>query len=312
MNFSIKQLRAFLILSEADSFTQAARRFNLSQPAFSTLIASLEEEIGYRLFDRDTRRVSLNADGIHFLDLARKIVQSHDDAIGEIKTRAASNHSDITLAALPSLAVEWLPEILVKYSKAAPQSKVKLIDTQWDRCLKSLLDGQADMALTAGQPSLSTFNSILLFSDKFFLLCHRDHPLAQQSSVSLSQLGDYPFIGFSVGTSIRQYTDKLCENLAMNLDYHLEVRQLTTMMGLIAANYGISITTGLTLFQFNHKDIVILPFDDLALERAIYLVTQKGRQLAPRVASFAEFITCQAHMFATGRRSTCAGFKPQA
>lgn len=299
MNLSIKQLRAFLILSEADSFTQAARRFNLSQPAFSTLIASLEEEIGYRLFDRDTRRVLLNADGIHFLDLARKIVQSHDDAVGEIKDRVAGSNNDITLAVLPSLAVEWLPEILVKYSKRVPQSNVKLIDTQWDRCLKALLDGQADMALTAGQPSLTTFDSTLLFSDKFYLLCHREHPLAKQSSVSLSQVCDYPFIAFSVGTSIRQYTDKLCENLAMSFNYQLEVRQLTTMMGLIAANYGISITTGLTLFQFNHKDIVILPFEDLALERAIYLVTPKGRHLAPGVASFAEFITCQAHQFAS-------------
>ncbi|ENT4822199.1 TPA: LysR family transcriptional regulator [Citrobacter farmeri] len=299
MNLSIKQLRAFLILSEADSFTQAARRFNLSQPAFSTLIASLEEEIGYRLFDRDTRRVLLNADGIHFLDLARNIVQSHDDAVGEIKDRVAGNSNNITLAVLPSLAVEWLPEILVKYSKKVPQSNVKLIDTQWDRCLKALLDGQADMALTAGQPSLTTFDSTLLFSDKFYLLCHREHPLAKQSSVSLSQVCDYPFIAFSVGTSIRQYTDKLCENLAMSFNYQLEVRQLTTMMGLIAANYGISITTGLTLFQFNHKDIVILPFEDLALERAIYLVTPKGRHPAPGVTAFAEFITCQAHQFAS-------------
>lgn len=299
MNLSIKQLRAFLILSEAASFTQAARRFNLSQPAFSTLIASLEEEIGYRLFDRDTRRVLLNADGIHFLDLARNIVQSHDDVVAEIKERMAGSNNDITLAVLPSLAVEWLPEILVKYSKAVPQSKVKLIDTQWDRCLKALLDGLADIAITAGQPSLTTFDSTLLFSDKFYLLCHREHPLAKQPAVSLSQVCNYPFIGFSTGTSIRQYTDKLCENLAMSFDYHLEVRQLTTMMGLIAANYGISITTGLTLFQFNHKDIVILPFEDLSLERAIYLVTPKGRQLAPGVASFAEFITCQAHHFAS-------------
>lgn len=163
MNLSIKQLRAFLILSEAASFTQAARRFNLSQPAFSTLIASLEEEIGYRLFDRDTRRVLLNADGIHFLDLARNIVQSHDDVVAEIKERMAGSNNDITLAVLPSLAVEWLPEILVKYSKVVPQSKVKLIDTQWDRCLKALLDGLADIAITAGQPSLTTFDSTLGF-----------------------------------------------------------------------------------------------------------------------------------------------------
>lgn len=301
MNLSIKQLRAFLMLSESDSFTQAARQFHLSQPAFSALIASLEEETGYRLFDRDTRRVSLNADGIHFLELARNVVQSHDDAVNAVKARATGNNSDIMLALLPSLAVEWLPKILVKYAKAAPFNTIKILDTQWDRCLRALLDGHADLALTAGKPSLLTFDSTLLFSDKFYLLCHREHPLASQHSVSLEQICHYPFIGFSSGTSIRQYTDKLCESLAVELDYRLEVRELTSMMGFIAANYGIGITTGLTLFQFYHNDIVILPFTDVALERAIYLVTRKDRRLSSSVSSFAAFIIHEAQAFAPAR-----------
>ncbi|NDL62091.1 LysR family transcriptional regulator [Acerihabitans arboris] len=297
MNLSIKQLRAFLILSEVDSFTRAAKKFNLSQPAFSALIAGLEEEIGYRLFDRDTRRVQLNANGIHFIDLARRLVQNHDDAVNEIAARAAGGNSTVTLAILPSLAVEWLPEVLVQHSLVHPDTRVDLLDTQWDRCLKALLDNQADLALTAGQPLAKIFNSTLLFSDKFYLLCHRNHPLARLDRVDLSDIGRYPFIGFSPGTSIRQYTDRLCEMVGESFNYQQQVRQLTTMMGLIAANYGVSITTGLTLFQFRHKDIVIIPFRDLALERAIYLVTMKGRRLSPCAQEFINFIVRQAQDF---------------
>ncbi len=153
MNLSIKQLRAFIALTETDNFTRAAQKINLSQPAFSSLIAGLEEEVGYRLFDRDTRKVQLNADGLHFIDIARRLVQTHDDAVGEIKSYATGYKGKIVLAVLPSMAVEWLPQVLAQYHRAYPKIKVELLDTQWDRCLKAVLDGRADLALTAGQPS---------------------------------------------------------------------------------------------------------------------------------------------------------------
>lgn len=69
MNISIKQLRAFLALAETENFTRASEMVNLSQPAFSALIAALEQEVGFRLFDRDTRKVQLNIDGLHFIKL---------------------------------------------------------------------------------------------------------------------------------------------------------------------------------------------------------------------------------------------------
>ncbi|WJY13957.1 LysR family transcriptional regulator [Pectobacteriaceae bacterium CE90] len=292
MNLSIKQLRAFMVLTETDSFTRAAQRVNLSQPAFSALIASLEEDVGYRLFDRDTRKVQLNADGIHFIEIARRLMQMHDDAVSEIKSHATGYKGKVVLAVLPSLAVEWLPQVLTQYHHAYPKIKVELIDTQWDRCLKAILDGQADLALTAGEPSSETFSSRMLFADSFYLICHKDHSLAQHSLVSIAEIKDWAFIGFSKGTSIRQYTDQLAEPEGFN--YVLEVRQLTTMMGLVAASYGISIVTGLTLFQFQHPDIAIIPFRDLSLRRGIYLVTDKERQLSICARECYDFLQARA------------------
>lgn len=297
MNLSIKQLRAFLVLSENNTFTQAAQRFNLSQPAFSALIANLEEEIGYRLFDRDTRKVELNANGIHFIEIARRLIVNYDEAINEITAHAAGTDGSLTLSVLPSLAVEWLPEILATYSKLHPQTQIKLNDTQWNQCLNSLVNGQADLALTADQPTTNIFDSTYLFSDKFYLLCHADHPLAKRHKVSLEEVYQHPFIGFSPRTSIRQYTDKLFEKKGIQLNYRLEVQQLTTMMGLISANYGISITTGLTLFQFKHKNIVIIPFEDINIERDIYLIKLKNHTQPNHIKIFSDFIINQSKTF---------------
>jgi len=297
MNLSIKKLRAFLVLSENNTFTQAAQRFNLSQPAFSALIANLEEEIGYRLFDRDTRKVELNANGIHFIDIARRLILNYDEAINEITAHAAGTDGSLTLSVLPSLAVEWLPEILATYSKLHPQTQIKLNDTQWNHCLNSLVNGQADLALTADQPTTNIFDSTYLFSDKFYLLCHADHPLAKRHKVSLEEVYQHPFIGFSPRTSIRQYTDKLFEKKGIQLNYRLEVQQLTTMMGLISANYGISITTGLTLFQFKHKNIVIIPFEDINIERDIYLIQLKNHTQPNHIKIFSDFIINQSKKF---------------
>ncbi|MDX5627924.1 MULTISPECIES: LysR family transcriptional regulator [unclassified Brenneria] len=295
MNLSIKQLRAFIALTETDNFTRAAQKINLSQPAFSALIAGLEEEVGYRLFDRDTRKVQLNAGGIHFIDIARRLIQTHDDAVGEIKSYATGYKGKIVLAVLPSMAVEWLPQVLAQYHQAYPDIKVELLDTQWDRCLKAVLDGRADFALSAGQPSAGTFSSKMLFADNFYLICHRDHPLAGQAAVEVADVAEHAFVGFCQGTSIRQYTDQLME--PHGFKYVLEVRQLTTMMGLVAANYGVSIVTGLTLFQFQHKDIAIVPFKDLSLQRGIYLITDKERQLSVCAKEFYDFLQKRAESF---------------
>lgn len=293
MNLTIKQLRAFLALAETENFTRASQKINLSQPAFSSLIAGLEQEVGYRLFDRDTRKVHLNSDGLHFIELARTMVQTYEHTEREVKARAKGEDGKVVLAVLPSLAVQWVPELLVQFNKDNPNIRIELMDTQWDRCLQSIVNNSADLALTAGTPSLKELTSEMLFSDGFYLICHKSHPLARKTSVELTDLENQSLIAFSQGTSIRLYTDQLIQ--FHDIQYVLEVRQLTTMMGLVASNYGISIVTGLTLFQFEHNDIVIRPFKDVSLKRAVYLIKNKERNLSPSAQKLADFIKTNAN-----------------
>lgn len=288
MNISIRQMRAFLALAEAENFTRASEMVCLSQPAFSALIASLEQEVGYRLFDRDTRKVQLNANGLHFVELASRFVNNYDNIVQEIKLYSQGEEGSVTLAVLPSLAVQWLPQIISKFNLENPHIRINIVDTQWDRCLQAIVNNSADIAVTAGTPSLKEIQAELLFSDDFYLICPKNHPFAKKSHVELKDLEGEKFIAFSNGTSIRLFTDQLTQ--LYNIRYVLEVRQLTTMMGLIAANQGISITTGLTLFQFEHDSIAIIPFKDVSLKRAVYLIKKKERQLSSQALKLYEFI----------------------
>jgi len=288
MNISIRQIRAFLALAEAGNFTRASEIVCLSQPAFSALIASLEQEIGYRLFDRDTRKVQLNANGLHFIELANRFSNHYRNIIEEIKLYSQGEEGGVTLAVLPSLAVQWLPRLISKFNIENPHIRINIIDTQWDRCLQAIVNNTADIAVTAGTPSLKEIQAELLFSDDFYLICPKNHPLTKKKQVELKDLEDERFIAFSNGTSIRLFTDQLTQ--LYNIRYALEVRQLTTMMGLIAAGQGISITTGLTLFQFEHDSIAIIPFKDLLLKRAVYLIKKKEHQLSSQALKLYEFI----------------------
>lgn len=288
MNISIKQLRAFLALAETENFTRASEIVNLSQPAFSTLIAALEQEVGFRLFDRDTRKVQLNIDGLHLIELARNLMHNYDNTIREIRRYSCGEEGSVTVAVLPSLAVKWLPQLISKFNQENPKIRVDILDTQWDSCLHAIIDNSADIAVAAGTPVLKEIHAELLFSDDFYFICHKDNVLSKKKCVELKDLEGQNFIAFSKGTSIRIYTDQLTQ--LYNIHYAMEVRQLTSMMGLISFNQGVSITTGLTLFQFEHDNIVIIPFKDISLKRAVYLIKKKDRQLSKQAQKFYQFV----------------------
>src|SRR5690242_12553924 len=97
-DLSTRQLRAFAALAELRNFTRAAERCHLSQPAFSALIRTLEDAVGTRLFDRDTRKVDLTPAGRLFLDGARRVLQDVELALGDLGAHAALARGRVAIA----------------------------------------------------------------------------------------------------------------------------------------------------------------------------------------------------------------------
>lgn len=276
-DLSTRQLRAFLQLAAQRSFTRAAEACHLSQPAFSTLIRALEDGVGGRLFDRDTRSVRLTALGERFEPAARRLLHDARDALGDLADHVERRKGRVHVAALPSLAAGWLPALLSEFRARHPGIALQLSDVLSDPCVALVRGGQADFALASGALGGARAEGLqvrVLRTDGFHLVCPAGHPLAQRARLTPKALAGYPFIQMARATSVRQALEAALHPLV--LDTLLEVEQLATVRGMVEAGLGISVVPTLTLYQFRGEGLVARPLPLPGLVRPIVLVQRAG------------------------------------
>ncbi|GBU15604.1 LysR family transcriptional regulator [Polaromonas sp.] len=278
MNISSRQIDAFIVLAEQRSFTRAAVLFHLSQPAFSALIRTLEDDLGLRLFDRSTRHVDLTSEGLNFLAAARRIRAEIDTALTSMRDAATLKRGRVAIALLPSLAAGWLPDVLAVYRAAHPGIELEIADVLSEPCIEQVAAGKADFALAAIRADTPALQAEPFCNDDFHLVCRQDHPLAQAPALALSDLAMWPFINLARTSSVRQYLDAAFHPQAMNT--LMEVEHLATVMGMVRAGLGISVVPALSLFHFNQPNLVTRPLVLPGLVRQIYLVRRRDRSLS--------------------------------
>src|SRR5580658_1950870 len=120
MTYSLPQLRAFVTLADERSFTRAATRLHLSQPALTVQIRNLEMSFGARLFDRDSRGVALTRVGGELAPRLRRLLFDLDGAMSEAREIAKGQRGTIRIAALPSFSASLLPDVVARFRAANP------------------------------------------------------------------------------------------------------------------------------------------------------------------------------------------------
>lgn len=284
MNIASRQLDAFLALAELGSFTRAAARCHLSQPAFSALIKGLEDELGVRLFDRSTRHVAPTPAGLQFQEAATRIRNDLQHAVLGLRETATLQRGRVAIALLPSLAAAWLPDVLARFHADHPGITLEIADLLSEPCVAQVAAGQADFALAAIRADTQELQAEWFCADRLHLVCRRDHPLAQAGQVGLQDLVDQPFIHLARHSSVRQYLEAQID--ARRLHTLMEVEHLATVMGMVRAGLGISVVPALSLFHFDQPDLVTRPLADAHRQRDLYLVRQRHRSLSPAAQAF--------------------------
>ncbi|NYT85911.1 LysR family transcriptional regulator [Pollutimonas harenae] len=292
MNLSSRQLRAFVALAQERHFTRAAERCHQTQPAFSALIRSLEDIAGVRLFDRTTRRVELTPEGHLFNESAQRLLNDLDAVMGDIQDHVAKRKGRVAVSALPSLAAGWLPGIYAQFHAQHPGVQLQLHDALLEPCLDMVRRGSVDMAVAAKGRDMSGLLAEPLCEDYFYMVCRDDHPLAQRSAVHLRELKGSAMIQLGKGSSIRQ---SLARNAVFcDLDSFLEVDHLATVTGLVSAGLGVSLVPAMTLFQFRHEQIKVIPLVPRSrIKRSLYLIRRSEKSLSSAARAFYDVLLDQ-------------------
>lgn len=290
INFSGRLLHAFLTLAECRHFTLAAQRCHVSQSAFSQMITRLERDVGAKLFDRNTRNVSLTPEGELFAQAAQRLAADIQATLGNLRDHAAQRKGKVAIAALPSLAAEWLPAIIAVYRRRSPGVALQLFDIVSARALAMVREGTVDFALTAAG-DLREFETRLLFTEPFYLVCRKDHSLARRKHVSLRDLEGVEFVHSVRTGSIRQRVDPALRDAGIAvIDTGLEIEQLAPLAAMVGIGLGVTLIPELALAEFRRKGLAVVRVSDRSLFRPVYLVKQRGRSLSAAAKAMLELI----------------------
>lgn len=281
INFELNELQAFIAVADKSSFKAAAEALYLSQPALSRRIDRLEQALQVRLLERTTRSVRLTGEGVHFLQHAQAVVEELEAAMHGLGQRQQLRCGMLTIASIPSVAQQLLPEVLAAFARAHPQHRLRVLDENAQEVLASVLDGRADLGINFVGGEDPGIDFLPLLTERYLLVVRRDHPLASRSRIRLQELAGEKLVSVSPHSSNRLLLDHQLAALAERPQIYYEANHLSGVYGMVLAGMGPVIVPELSLTQSQRHMLVGIEISEPALSRTLGLIQRKGSHNSP-------------------------------
>lgn len=243
----MSSLRLFLQVARTCSFSETARTANLSQPALSRTIKLLEEDLGVRLFDRNSRNVVLTSAGAALLPIVERLTSDFDLAFRELDQTFSGERGRVVIGALPSVAAEFLPRAIARFLQDRSRVEVIVRENLTGGLLQNLQDRSIDLSITIQPARSAAIRFEPMFEDDYVLVCRPDDLAAIPDPAPWSVFADLPFIAMEPRSSVRMMTDSLFTGAGIDAPARFECAQLATVGGLIGEGLGISLLPRSTL-----------------------------------------------------------------
>lgn len=290
--FDLDQLRAFQRVAERRSFRRAAEELHLSPPALSRRIDRLEELLGARLFERTSRSVELTRVGIEFLAQVRPALDQIDGAVLGLRGLTSGQRGVVTVAAVPSVTMRWLPRAIAAFAQELPEVRVRVIDESMAALALRVLGAEADFGIGFLGDDLPGLDAEPLREEPYVLALPRRHPLAGAVSISLDELAGLPLLALSRSSGNRQLLDRRFAERGLQLTHHHEAAHIWSLMAMVEGGLGCALVPAMALGP-THPTLVGVPVEGLAIGRTLAVLTASERRLSP-VA-----LRLRAHLLAT-------------
>ena len=289
MSITFRQLSAFIAVAESRNFTRASEMLRIAQPMVTSLIQNLEAELGFRLFDRSTRRVELTEAAAEFLQDARRLTGDVESAIRRARDVGTRRRGRITVGAPPLLAAALLPPVIQAFSQSSPGVSVTVIDRSVSAIYQLLRDGEINLAVGTFRRDEDGIVRIPLVSYLFALLCRADHPLAGNLRPRWSDLAGVPLVALRRGNGIREQLERGYAAAGLDAEPAFELDQLTTIVAMVEAGFGITVLPLYAITTLSHS-LVARPLIDPPVTRVIDVAHREDRSLSPGALDFVRLL----------------------
>jgi DNA-binding transcriptional LysR family regulator len=290
MDVTLRQLRAFVTVANAGSFTDAAKRLGVTQSALSLLVRDLEEGLGVRLLDRSTRRTKLSVGGMDFYPLASKVLEDLQSAIAGARELQEKQRGTVRVACTLLYAASLMAEVIAAYQRRYPAIRIHLLDSLNEQVLASVASGAADFGVAPQRPTPPELIQVPLFSDRIDLVCPADHDLAKRRSVAWKDALRFPFVSLTRDFTARLQADLHAASPTLTVEPVQEVAYSTTALGMVKAGFGITALPAAALSLVSSFGLAVVPVGGPVVQREVSVFTKRGQSLSPAAAGLRDFL----------------------
>lgn len=241
---TLAQLRTFVTIAENKHFGTAATKLNISQPSLSQALVALESGLEVQLIERSTRRVIVTPAGMALLPYAKATLDAADAFTAQAQGASGTLTGVLRLGLIPTIAPYLLPDIIREVNKQYPDLRLQIVEEQTKHLLQQLKDGLIDCAVLALPTEYPGISEIPLYTEDFFLITPKNHPISRRGNLYLSDLHDENLILLDDGHCLRDQIVDLCHKA----DIHPELsnngtraNSLTTVIQLVSAGLGVTL-----------------------------------------------------------------------
>ena len=291
---NLKQLEAFVQVSESGSFSKAAKELFLTQPTISAHISSLEKELNVRLFIRNTKEVSLSDDGKDLYRYAKQIT----DLEKAIEERFYMDSDDgkhfITIAASTIPAQYLLPKVLMCYRERYPKEQIKIMETDSSEVVTQVVDHMVDVGFTGTVLEKKHCKYIPFYKDELAVITP-DTPeyriLKEQNRDDIDWIKRKPLILREEGSGTRKEAEKQLKNAGIfmeALDIVASIANQETIKKSVKQGMGITVLSRLA--AEDEDGLLIVPIPGADEGRDINLVYNKNYQMTRSADRFIRIV----------------------
>lgn len=283
-----RTLLYFITLIDQGSFTKAARSLHISQPSLSSAIKKMEDNVGLRLIERTTRKISLTKEGETLYKEAKKFLHHYEYIQTEMNRLKHQGPVKIQIGVIESIKA-WLPKIISIYKNSHPNIHIKLSEALGlYRVEKGLQNYEIHLAITNQYFNNEEITTIPIYRENLVAVLPKGHHLEDIDNLTISDIAREKLIISEEGFQTRTDILREFQKTGIKPHIHFEIERFETACSLVEEGLGITIVPENYIKHLKTSPFSVRAINNNNLSRIVYIAYMKQRYLPPVVEDFIE------------------------